>query len=283
MAVRSLRVLVIDDDPAMTADAERELLFAFKDDPEISVEIQVENNFNHGYELVRDGRCDIAILDVRRDRTESVDEDRETGRVVYDDIRKVRFLPIIFWTALPLEVEDKLMPPMVTVFQKDDLALVPGAIRAAIAGGAVDIMRSIEDNVASVMRDHMWNELVPNWNEDTDGGQPRELAHILISRVANGLQDQAFPELTAKPSHRYLYPPASKRHRPGDLLRAKGGKWWVILTPACDLAHEGKADFVLIGRASPLKAFSKYETWAASPSRGTLAPLRDVLVGKIAR
>ena len=286
MHVRTWRVLVIDDNPEMTADAERELREAFAGDPEINLEIRVENSFSHGFDLVKSGDCDLAILDVRRDKTSATAEERGTGRRVYADIREVRFLPIIFWTALPQEVSDERMPPLVEVLKKDDLALIPDAIRAAIGSGAAQVMTDIEDLVAGIMRDHMWKELAPNWVEDTQGGQPGELAHILITRVAHALQDQALPELTSKPSHCYLYPSVSKKYRPGDLLRrgpADEYEWWVVLTPACDLEHVGKAEFVLLGRASHLTANAKYVTWARSPSNNTWNPLKDMLVGKIAR
>ena len=286
MVARTWRVLVIDDNPEMIADAQRELLEAFAEDSEINLEVQSENNFYRGLELVKKGGCDIAVLDVRRDRTVTTPEERDTGRHVYDDIREVRFLPIIFWTALPQEVRNEKMPPLVEVFKKDDLALIPDAIRAAIESGTVDVMTDIEDRVAAVMRDHMWKELAPNWIEDTEGGQPGELAHILISRVAHTLQDQALPELTARPSHCYLYPPVSKKYRPGDLLRSgstENPEWWVVLTPACDLEHVGKADFALLGRAVPLTANDKYVKWAASASKGTWNQLNDVLTGKVAR
>ena len=286
MARRTWRVLVIDDNPQMTADAERELREAFAGDPDIDLQIQTENSFSEGFERVKRGECEITVLDVRRDKTDTAPEERDTGRRVFADIREVRFLPVIFWTALPQEVSDQKMPPLVDVFPKDALALLPDAIRAAINSGAADVMTAIEENVAAVMRDHMWKELAPNWAEDTQGGQPQELAHILITRVAHALQDQALPELTARPSHCYLYPPVSVKYRPGDLLRGGSSDapvWRVVLTPACDLEHEGKATFALIGRAAPLTIQPKYTTWAAAPSKNTWKPLNEMLVGNIAR
>lgn len=125
-------------------------------------------------------------------------------------------------------------------------------------------MTGIERHVASIMRTHMWRELAPNWNEDTLGGRADELGHILITRVAQSLQDRDLPELTDRPSHCYLFPPVSPKLRPGDLLRLQirdSDEWWIILTPACDLENEGKIDFVLLGRAILLTEFSKYKLW----------------------
>lgn len=192
--------------------------------------------------------------------SESAAEDRDRGRRVYTDIRGVRFIPVIFWTALPQNVQDLKAPPLIDVFAKEKLDKVPDAIRAAINSVAAQTMADIEDQVASVMREHLWSELAPHWDEDTAGGDPTELAHLLITRVAHSLHDQALPELTSRPSHCYLYPPVSARRRPDDLLRrTQGGveEWWVVLTPACDLEHDGKADFALLGRASLLTSHPK--------------------------
>lgn len=286
MAGRTWRVLVIDDNPEMTADAERELRDAFGDDPDLDVLVRVEASFEVGVQLVKEGSCDIVVLDVRRDRTETAAEEQHRGRHDYLEIRAERFLPIIFWTALPQNVSDLRMPPLVDVFPKEQLERVPGAIRAAIDSGTADVMADIEYRVATVMREHLWKELAPHWDEDTEGGRPEELAHILITRVAHSLQDQALPELTSRPSHCYLYPPVSKRHRPGDLLHRSVGEedeWWVVLTPACDLEHNGKVDFVLLGRASMLTAHPKYTLWASTLSNGKWNELNEVLKGKIAR
>lgn len=286
MSARIWRILVIDDNPEMTTDAERELREAFTDDPEIEIEVLVENDFSRGFDRVQSGECDVVVLDVRRDKTDTAPEERDTGRRVFGEIQDARFLPVIFWTALPEDVSHERMPPLVEVFQKDDLVCIPDAIRVAIESGTAEVMSKIEDRVADVMRDHMWKELAPNWEEDTQGGQPEELAHILITRVAHALQDLALPELTTSPSHCYLYPRVSNTYRPGELLR-RGSiddpEWWVLLTPACDLEHAGKADFALLGSASVLRTFSKYAAWAAARSSNTWNALSEVLVGKIAR
>jgi CheY-like chemotaxis protein len=283
---RTWHVLVIDDNPKMTADAERELHDAFDNDPALEIAIAVENSFEIGLKRVKDGACDIVVLDLRRDRAEGVVEDVDRGRRVYHDIREVRFIPVIFWTALPQNVQDLKAPPLVDVFSKDELDKVPDAIRAAISSGAAQAMADIEDRVASVMRRHLWTELAPHWDEYGAGSGPEELAHLLIARVAHALQGQPLPELTDRPSHCYLYPPVAERYRPGDLLRlTRNGadEWFVILTPACDLEHDGKADFVLLGRASLLTAHQKYLGWEANLSNGKWNELNEILTGKVPR
>jgi CheY-like chemotaxis protein len=286
MTAKAWRVLIIDDNPEMTADAERELRDAFQEDPQFVVVVQVENDFAAGLQLVKSGACDIVILDLRRGAVGSAGEDRERGRNVFGEICQVRFIPVIFWTALPQDVQDLKAPPLVDVYAKEELDQVPAAVRSAIETGTAQVVAEIEDNVAKVMRNHLWKELAPHWGEDIGGEQPRELAHLLITRVAHSLHEQALPELTSRPSHCYLYPPVSDRHRPGDIIRwtqAGGNQWWVILTPACDLEHDGKVEFVLLGKASPLTSDPKYIAWKESQSNGKWKHLQSLLEGKVAR
>lgn len=283
MMSSSVRILVVDDNPDMAADAVREISDFFRARDDLTIEVSSETSFDAGYRKIANGECDLVILDVRRDEQEGIEEDDDAGRRVIEDFAKLRFMPVIFWTALPDHVSDKVMPPLVTVLGKDDLEIIPSHILTILATNVIAVLRDVEENVSRVMREHMWSELAPNWEEDTAGGQPDELAHILVTRVAQGLQDRDLPELTIRPSHCYLYPPVSSRLRPGDILRSKAGKWFTILTPACDLAHDGKADFVLLAQAKSVQEFDKFIQWDATGGSGKWESLARVLQGSQAR
>lgn len=281
------RVLVIDDKVEMTNDASREISDAFEGS-DLDVEVLVENDFHHGYQRVAAGECDIVVLDVRRDRgTEP--EDRVRGRRVYSEIRETRFIPVIFWTALPDEVIDSEMEPLVRVFAKEDLSKVPDAIKAAISSGVVNVMSEIESHVAGVMRSYLWEELAPNWQEDT-GGDPKEVAYMLITRIASSLRARNISGLMGRASHRYVYPPVSDALESGQLVqrtRQRAGEavqeWCVVLTPACDLV-QGKADFVLLARAYPLDGVQRFKDWTAnSSSRAKWNELERLLAGGLPR
>jgi hypothetical protein len=289
MTDRVWRVLVIDDNERMAQDALRELNDAFEGDSDLKVEFATENDFDRGYELVANGACDVVVLDVRRDRTERQREDRTQGKRVYSEIREVRFLPVIFWTALPNEVADDEMEPLVRVFAKDDLDKVPDAVRAAIMSGVAEVMQAIEHHVADVMRKYLWDELAPHWQEDT-GGDTKEVAYMLITRVASSLRAQDIPGLAERPSHRYIYPPVSEALESGQVLwreephnEETEGEWYVVLTPACDLKQD-KAEFVLLARARSLETNSRYTDWAdGSKSNAKWGELQKLLSGALPR
>ena len=289
MSDRIWRVLIIDDNERMAEDALRELNDTFEGDSDLKVRTTIETDFDRGYELVASGACEIVVLDVRRDRTERHPEDRTRGKRVYSGIREVRFLPVIFWTALPDEVADDEMEPLVRVFAKEDLDKVPDAVRAAILSGVAEVMWDIEGQVADVMRQYLWNELAPHWQEDTDG-DPKEVAHVLITRVASSLRARDIPGLAERPSHRYVYPPVSEALESGQVLwreRRRGGviedEWYVVLTPACDL-KQSKAEFVLLARARLLGTHKRYLEWAnGSRTNAKWGELWKLLSGALAR
>ena len=285
---RIWRVLIIDDNMRMAQDALRELNDAFEGDSNLKVESAIENDFDRGYELVANGACDVVVLDVRRDRTERKSEDRTQGKRVYSEIREVRFLPVIFWTALPDEVADDEMEPLVRVFSKDDLDKVPEAVRTAILSGVAEVTRDIERDVADVMRKYLWDELAPHWQEDT-GGDPKEVAYVLITRVASSLRAQNIPGLEERPSHRYIYPPVSDALESGQVLWRENphngeieDEWYVVLTPACDLKQD-KARFVLLARARSLETNKRYAEWEESKSNSKWNELEKLLSGSLPR
>lgn len=260
---RVLRVLIIDDNNDMASDARREIEESFTDDS-ITVQVQIANDFDEGYRLVSQGACDLVVLDVRRDASGGRPEDQAAGRHVYSDIRKARFVPVVFWTALPEHVAGEEMLPLVAVLAKEDLERLPDTIRAAVDSRAVSVMAEIERHVDDVLRDHMWKELAPHWAEYTDGGESSGIARVLISRLARVLDADREQHFTSHPSHRYLYPPAVEAHGPGDVLREKSdSSWWIVLTPACDF-EQNKAERVVLAHAGHLSETKKYKAWRSN-------------------
>lgn len=270
MAEKTWRILIIEDDAQLAADAQREITEGFEQNPEIDVDVQVETDFDRGFARVQAGESDVVVLDVRRDTPNPTPADETAGHTVFREIKEARFAPVIFWTALPEKVEQETMSPLVAVVKKDDIDQLPAAIEAAITSCAVDTITAIEEHVASELRKHMWTELGPHWSEYTDGADPATVAQVLISRLGRVLAEDREHSFTAHPSHRYIYPPTSETRAPGDIVREGGRDWWVVLTPACDFEQK-KFEFVLLAHAGPLEAHPKYLSWTAAKAKGNTA------------
>lgn len=277
-----VRVLIIEDQAREAADAKREITEAFEGNAEIKVEVSIASDFEDGIARFRDGESDVVVLDVRREATSSLEEDDSAGCRTLVEIKKARFAPVVFWTALPGTVIGEQMPPLVTVLAKEEIEKIPSAIAAAVDSGAADTINEIQQQIADSLTEHMWNELGPNWAEYTkrtegEGSKGSDIAQVLLSRLARIIDDKREQSGVAHPGHRYVHPPASTRRAPGDILRTEDLTWSVILTPACDLAQR-KAEFVLIAEAEPLELNDLYKDWKEKLSKGKWKELeRNVL------
>ncbi|MFF2496627.1 hypothetical protein [Agromyces sp. NPDC058064] len=282
-----LRVLVVDDNEQLALDAQREIHDAFDGEP-LTVVVNIENDFDRGYERVRAGECDVVVLDVRRDRNGNVPDDDQAGARVFSDIRGSKFLPVIFWTALPDQVRDSEMPPFVVVLGKDQLPSIPSAIRAAVEGETAHQMGALEARISNVMREHMWSEIAPNWAEYLEGGRLEDMSRVLITRVAQWLEDQDDTGIESVPSRRYVYPPVATNLRPGDVMvldptADAGESWWSVLTPACDFA-QSKVEFALLVGGTHLTNFTTYKEWVDSQdSKTKWGGLQQLLTSRLPR
>ena len=179
-----VRVLIIEDQEREAKDAQREIMDAFEDNEEIEACVSIASDFDDGFSRVRDGKSDVVVLDVRRESATPGPEDSAAGHAAYLDIKRARFAPVVFWTALPEKVKHEEMRPLVTVLSKEDIDQLPSAITAAVESGALATINEIEEQVARSLTDHMWNELAPNWAEyrtRAEGGDAKgsDIAQVL--------------------------------------------------------------------------------------------------------
>lgn len=276
--MNDVNVLIIEDNIDLARDARREIQDVFTDSCDIKVTVDIETDFDAGFMRFQQRGADVVILDVRRDASGDLMEDDTAGCLVYKKIRAARFAPVVFWTALPNSVKEEEMFPLVTVVSKYEIENLPRAIMNAVQSQAVDIIRDIERNVADVIREHMWAELAPNWNEYVEDGDLEGVSQVLLTRLARVLEADREARLTSRPSYRYIYPPISESRLPGDILRREtDDTWWVILTPACDLENN-KVGYLLLASAKPLGEHPKYKRWIAARSNGKWKELcQDVL------
>lgn len=303
-----MRILVVDDDAEMAAHASRELRDAAVDRPGFPpVKIVELHDFDEALKALEQIRYDLVVLDVRKQAGPSTKEDLRAGVTVYDEIRRRRFLPVVFFTALPHLVEHLRQTPLIDVIAKDETELLPEKVHAALASGVPTITCAIEDHVNGIVRDYLWRQVAPHWEEYTQG-DPGEVAYLLTARLARSLRDSGPGTLRAAldragvpaartdsheagngdaaadipvwhPGRTYIYPPLEERSGSGDVIRdTSEDSWWVVLSPACDLAHG--ADYALLAAAERLTDNPRYRKWADSPSRNTENSLKDLLSGK---
>jgi CheY-like chemotaxis protein len=219
-------------------------------------------------------RFDLMILDVRLglQTDEEVAPEEEEGVRTLAAIRERRFLPVVFWTALPAKVEH-LAGPVVRVLEKTSgLDNLMESVRQLFATGLPRVNRALRHLVEDEQRRYMWEFVVEHWEELEAGGDHLGVAYLLAKRLGQSLpgpgirrlavelghagEEADRPEGTIHPAEMYIVPPiAGSGPGVADLVCENVGTdsevWWLIITPSCDLEN-GKAEGVILARCVPL-------------------------------
>ena len=244
-------------------------------------------------------QIDLLILDVRLG-SESDNPQQEVGINVLGQVQNRRFVPVIFYTALPYLVSD-LETPLVRVIEKTrGLPALFETIRSIFESGLPHVNRAIVRHIESVQREYMWSFVAENWARFGEDNDRRSLAYLLARRLAMSLSGPGVSQLARElgdtnttPTHEdavhpmryYLLPPIRSESRyTGDLFEGGiGGRsgFWVLLTPSCDLvAGREKADRVLFASCDRLDQQSEFKKWEEQlpcPSNNVASNLRNLL------
>ncbi|MGH1978529.1 hypothetical protein [Rothia sp. L_38] len=274
MSTAKYTILIIDDQENAIESAKSEIENGFSDNS-FEFNILTSKDFDKGYEIISQGKADLVVLDVRRDRTDTVEEDETLGLNIFNEVKNNLFIPVIFWTALPSSVENQEFKPFITILKKDDLENLPKCIDEIISSGVIDTLKDIKNSVSDILRQYMWEQLVPYWDEYANSGSGDVIAQILLSRVTRTLESKMSGNISSHPSRRYVYPPVSEGRTSGDIVKDKeNGDLWVILTPACDFANS-KFDYILVAKAGLLRDHPKYIKWNNNKSKRSWGELRQ--------
>ncbi|MFE6183144.1 hypothetical protein ACFQ6U_01655 [Streptomyces sp. NPDC056465] len=214
---------------------------------------------------------DVVILDVRDDQGSD-----DAGEQLLDNLKSTRFVPVVFYTAYTERVEPLAQPPVVQVVGKEEHTdVLLNAVRAAFGSQLPMAVRGLSDHVREVTREYLW-DIAEQWASLGDY-DAEEKTTLLVARLARSLEltlaldgeDRlrgpvgralASPS-NWHPSRIYVIPPMGEKFDTGDLLLHEGTqRYWVQLTPSCDLAN-GKADRHLLVAADPLLEVEPFLSW----------------------
>lgn len=299
------RIFFVEDEPDV-AETVRELIApAALNEAGAPPDIEIEGSFDKALETLAERDLDLLVLDVRnQDITEQgwLNGDADAGKKVYHDVRSRRFVPIVFYTALPHEVASLAKPPFVQVVSKisdDPVAELRKAVAAAFDSGFPRLRRVLKRRVEALTKDFMIEFVEKNWPELQD--HKSDVAYLLMRRLGISLAGGG-AELAAElgysgeegsdqmvhPTRLYVALPSGD-YRMGDLLRGPDARqrdgeeddthWYVILTPSCDLVTDRKkADHVVLAECLPIETFEHYRKWIeAQRSNGASSTKRKKL------
>ncbi|MFN7014802.1 MAG: response regulator [Bacteroidia bacterium] len=263
----NIRVLHIDDDMQVLQDVKQILNGMQIGDDTIIMKDGCD--FNEGIEKLKSDIFDLVLLDLCiGDANEASDK---VGAEIFEKIKALAFVPIIFFTALPGYVHN-LESDIVRVAGKaegyDELIK---QMKSILSTGFVKMKSDIDLIVKEGVRGYFWDFVHPNQpiveqikNDDVS------LKYLLLRRLSkslssevirNNVEDPLLDKDKAHPMEFYIYPPVDGEFETGDIIKEKeSGNFFVILTPACDLIERAngkrKAEKVLVVQAMDMLTLS---------------------------
>ncbi len=276
---QSWNIFVVDDDKEICEQIKR---FLESQNGDIRFTVDTSQQFTETLIAIKYRLYDLLILDVRLGPIEG-EVQEEAGVNTLIEIKKNRFIPVIFYTARPVAVKDSTPP--VWVVQKDKgLEELLNTIRIAINTKLPLINRALMHHVERIQRDYLWGFVTQNWKDLGENDDKITLAYFLarrlsislsrsgISEMAQELGDDGKGLFTTDPVHPlryYVIPPIDQFPSSGDIYFQTADKsFWVLLTPACDLIpHKDKppkAEKVILSECLRLESQIEYRDWSGN-------------------
>lgn len=219
-------------------------------------------NFSEALEILRKEKFDLVILDLKDH--EAGENEPYAGETVYGELKKLRFIPVVFHTGYAFKVSHLASPFVKVVTRGDDPQLLRSAIKDAFDTKLPILVRHIEEE----QRKYMWESAEKIWSEQPDKNAAIDLVYLLARRLANLLSgdvirnyletDDAGGAPKSDKIHAvelYVWPPLSKHILFGDIFKKNTDgrdQYFVALTPSCDHVQKN-ADFVLFAKCKYLK------------------------------
>jgi CheY-like chemotaxis protein len=272
------RFLIVEDKEDKIRQLQ-EIAPACVDAPD-EVEVDVCPTFKKAAGRLRTERFDLLILDLKDDSDTSIAADTNpAGLAVFEELKRTRFVPVVFYTALAHKVRSEETSFVRVVEKTEDVTRVKEEVRRVFATKLPTLTRHVEE----LQRDYMWEFVSKHWKDFHYSNEQADLAYLLARRLALSLEKEARKlsrKMTGKtvpmadpknihPMEMYIPPPLGSSRQAGDILKgtvAGVSGYWITLTPSCDFEQPGRLNNVLIAQCAPLASEPEYLAWKEKPA-----------------
>ncbi|MCJ7575778.1 MAG: hypothetical protein MUO80_03730 [Dehalococcoidia bacterium] len=290
------QVLFVDDEVDQCELVSKYLTGKTVDAKGGKLRVNVEQNFVKAVSRLAAEQYDLLILDVRLGPHKDEREEEE-GRKTLLVIKEKRFLPIIFYTALPNKVRD-LETPLIRVVEKTEgVTKILAEIQEIFRSKIPEVNRELVKHVQEVQRDYMWDFVAKSWARFGDTPDRSCLAYLLARRLARSLDSPGIKKLAERlgddsglvcrdndvhPMRYYVIPPIGGEMASGDIFidtRLDPAQYLILVTPSCDIVNK-KVDVMLFAeciRLDQMKEFTQWKTNGDGPKGQYKGELMNLL------
>jgi CheY-like chemotaxis protein len=272
------RFLVVEDQETIVRQIQ-EAVPSFVEPPD-SAEAVVCATFKAAAQKLVSERFDLLILDLKDDSDITGDaDDNPAGLKTFEELKRIRFVPVVFYTALAHKVRSQETTFVRVVEKTEGIGRLKEEVRRVLGTRLPWLMRQVDE----IQRSYMWGFVSSHWKEYESPHEQVDLAYVLARRLALTLENEArkladhfagkgepsAARNTTHPMEMYVRPPIGEKRRAGDVIfgeldDVKGH--WLILTPSCDFEQKGRLRKVLVAQCLPLSGEPEFAKWSRDHS-----------------
>ncbi len=262
-------ILVVDD---LEAESTKEFIEGkkvFRDNESYTghfLQVVTCKSFDDAINHLKLYRIHLVILDLKDDSTDK-EGDKYAGEKIFDTIKELLFVPIIFYTGYSYKVS-KSSGPFVKVVERGESE----RLREEIVNIFETKLPEFLNYVREEERGYLWDFVQEHKENLGDLGKDPDIPILLARRLSsvlelkmirkflNDIRNTPFEssvQSTYFPMEMYLYPPQHGGLLGGDILK-EDDNYYVILTPSCDL-DQNKAEFILLAKAQKVEETEEYK------------------------
>jgi DNA-binding response OmpR family regulator len=279
------RVLIIEDDANIREQLRSDAVSGRLLPGEV-MDAEVCGSFTEAIPRLDGSRFDLLILDLRNDEV----NDEAAGRTIFEEIKRRRFVPVVFYSAIAHKVRN-LESTFVRVVEKTEgLRKLRAEIKRVYDTGLPTLVRHIEEE----QRIYMWDFMENSWQDTKSCYEKADLAYLLARRLAHSLRECSIrrflkaqgvptpgPEEIKKilPVEMYIRPVLDTTISSGYILKGRingDDAYWVVLTPSCDFEH-GHAERVLLAKCVKLDEQPEYIEYVQSRNSDSKGRLKSLI------
>lgn len=259
-----IKILYVEDEVAAATEL-KDILEA-QTIEELSIVVDVENNFTAGLAKIPNNDYNIIILDLCDNQKGQNDK---SGESILEEVQKTSFSPVIFYSGHAHNIKS-LESDVVRVIGKgtggsDSLE---DAIRCLIKTKLAFLKESIHNHIDETLKSYFWDIIHPRRSLFNSKSVDYNLGYLFLRRIASSLSKNGINKIlniatssdVVHPMEFYIYPIATTEEFSfGEILK-QGDEYFVVLTPTCDFQLRGskrKVEYIVLNRAMEL---SKHTT-----------------------